>query len=435
MAAAAVFALTPAVAIQGVIDYSTSEGRKIYTTATYKLDEELYDCTPEDLHQFLQSVQLRAKEFGWDDEVTGILQIPDDPLNIMAETQDFILNYGQVSLEEIKAFDQTYLHLQVRPAQDSSQLFKCLMNSISKEGKVKINLWKDQYTVKINGVGYYSGTMLLKVIVRESHLDTNATTATIRTKLSSLDSYITTVNCDISKFNQYVILLVDSLAARGETAQDLLSNLFKGYLAASDKTFTSYIARKLEHYEEGTLTEPKALMQQAANKFKLLKESGKYNAPSEEEEKILALQAEIKTLSKKVTKGGKSVTMAPGTKGNPKTGKGKGKSKKDFKEKPDWFTKKPKAEDLHKPKIWNDKSWYYCSADTGGKCDGQYRRHKPAECEGKAHKYTKADKTENKRAGSNKESRKLKLTKAMSTVATLQQQEEESSDESEDSQE
>jgi hypothetical protein len=47
---AAVFALTPAVAIQGVIDYSTSEGRKIYSTATAKLDEELYDCTPKELH-------------------------------------------------------------------------------------------------------------------------------------------------------------------------------------------------------------------------------------------------------------------------------------------------------------------------------------------------------------------------------------------------
>ena len=37
----------------------------------------------------------------------------------------------------------------------------------------------------------------------------------------------------------------------------------------------------------------------ADNKFKLLKESGNWNAPSEQEEKILALQSEIKILKKK----------------------------------------------------------------------------------------------------------------------------------------
>ena len=107
---AAVFSLTPALAFQGVIDYHTSEGRKIYSTATAKLDEELYDCTPKELHQFLQSVQLRAKNFGWDDQVGGILQIPNNPLDPMTDTKNFLKNYGEISLEEIKAFDSTYLH-------------------------------------------------------------------------------------------------------------------------------------------------------------------------------------------------------------------------------------------------------------------------------------------------------------------------------------
>ena len=127
---AAVFALTPAVAIQGVIDYSTSEGRKIYSTATAKLDEELYDCTPKELHQFLQPVQLWAKNFRWDGQVGGILQIPMDPMDPMTDTKDFMRNYGQISLEEISAFDQTYLHQHIRPAQDATLLFSSLMNSI-----------------------------------------------------------------------------------------------------------------------------------------------------------------------------------------------------------------------------------------------------------------------------------------------------------------
>jgi hypothetical protein len=55
----------------------------------------------------------------------------------------------------------------------------------------------------------------------------NATTSTIHTKLSNLDQYILTIGCDIIKFNGYVKYLVDNLAARGETTNDLLGFLFK----------------------------------------------------------------------------------------------------------------------------------------------------------------------------------------------------------------
>ena len=50
------FALTPADAGAGIIDYSSTEGRKLYTRATTKLDEELFDCVPEGLYGFLQSL-------------------------------------------------------------------------------------------------------------------------------------------------------------------------------------------------------------------------------------------------------------------------------------------------------------------------------------------------------------------------------------------
>ena len=49
----------------------------------------------------------------------------------------------------------------------------------------------------------------------------------------------------------YVKNLVGQLRARGEYTNDLLINLFKGYLAATDKSFTTYIDKKLETYEEG----------------------------------------------------------------------------------------------------------------------------------------------------------------------------------------
>jgi hypothetical protein len=111
-----------------------------------------------------------------------------------------------------------------------------------------------------------------------------------------LDSYILTIGADITKFNGYVKLLIDSLAARGETTTNLLMNLFKGYLVVNDKTFIAYIGRKQENYEEGDNIATKYLMTMVDNRFNLLKEDNRWNAPSEDEEKILAMHAEIKTL-------------------------------------------------------------------------------------------------------------------------------------------
>ena len=48
--------------------------------------------------------------------------------------------------------------------------------------------------------------------------------------------------------------------------------------------------------------------------------------------------------------------------------------------------KEPKAEDLHKPREYNGKEWYYCFTKTGGKCNGVYCHHKPSKCRGTAGK-------------------------------------------------
>ena len=398
------FALTPAIAVVGIIDYNTNVGRKLYESATAKVAEELYDCKPDGLYQFLQSLSDRARAFGWDNEIDGILQIPEDADDPMSDTMSLIDNYGVITLEQIRRWEGKYVHLQVRPAQDTWMLYQCLMNSISKEGKDKVTIWKNQYTTR----GFLSGNLLLKIIVRESYLDTNATTANIRKKLSSLDTYILTIGSDITKFNIHVSMLMDSLAARGESTQDLLTNLFKGYQAATDKTFVDYIGRKLEKYEEGEDVTSDALMEQADNKFKLLKESGNWNAPSEQEEKILALQSEIKNLKKKSTRDPKK----PPYKGKPTDTKGKGKGTGLQAEKPSWFFKEPKEDEIHKPKMFNGKPWYYCSKKTGGKCDGQYRRHKPSECEGKAHAFVPNEKKKTEDKDKGNEERKLKLAKA-----------------------
>ena len=146
------FALTPAIAVVGIIDYNTNVGRKLYELATAKVAEELYDCKPDGLYQFLQSLSDRARAFGWDNEIDGILQIPEDPNDPMSETMSLIDNYGVITLEQIRRWEDKYVHLQVRPAQDTWMLYQCLMNSISKEGKDKVTIWKNLTASKLSGL-------------------------------------------------------------------------------------------------------------------------------------------------------------------------------------------------------------------------------------------------------------------------------------------
>ena len=61
----------------------------------------------------------------------------------------------------------------------------------------------------------------------------------------------------------------------------------------------------------------------------------------------------------------------------------------------------------------------YCHPDTGGKCDGEYCRHKPSQCEGKAFKGKAKDKKDKSKVNESSEDeskRNLKVAKALSTI-------------------
>jgi hypothetical protein len=201
---AVAFAFSPALAIQGLLDYTRSEHSKIYKSAIREVCKEPFDCEAEALYEFLKDVQDRADEMGWSDSILNItLEVDDDNDPVQ---EDLIENYGTITLEQVVESELQYINEQGREAQDTYMLYKCLMASLSSNAKKTVSLWSDQY--RIGDDDACSGVALLKVIIRESHLDTNATTNQIRTKLSSLDTYITTIDSDIGRFNQYVKVLV-----------------------------------------------------------------------------------------------------------------------------------------------------------------------------------------------------------------------------------
>jgi hypothetical protein len=147
----ALFALTPAVAVTGVVDFKTREGQKLFQTATCKLEDELFDCDADSLHQFLKSLSARAEECGWANETGGFLRVPKDlstALTRLGDGESLLDKHGAIPIEKIREWEELHLSTESRPAQDAHMMHKCLMNSISKAGEDKATIWAEQHAVQ-----------------------------------------------------------------------------------------------------------------------------------------------------------------------------------------------------------------------------------------------------------------------------------------------
>jgi hypothetical protein len=362
--AAPVFALAPALVNDGIIDYATAEGAKLYKAAIDPLPGDAFNCEAHGIKVFLANLEDRASRSGW----ANIFMIPEDADDPDNNLVDIIHNYGQLTLQQVRDHASTYIDQHNRQAQNNAQLYHCLMNSLTKEAKAKVMIWRRDYTV----LNELSGACLLKIIIRESHVDTRSTVLHIREKLSSLDSYIKSIDYDIVKFNTYVKDLLDSLSARGQVTEDLLAFVLKAYKKVPDKDFCDYIKAKQNEYEEGYELDADIIMKQASNKYKALVQDGTWNAPSPEYQKILALEAKIESLQKK----GKSNDNQKGKGNNNNRKGGKSKESKKAKKCPDWMLKEPSQADMDKPKKYKGNEYWWCANHK------RYVQHKTANCEG-----------------------------------------------------
>ena len=236
------FALSPAQAISGqFIDYSTRTGMMLFNQATDKLSIP-FEVQEDSVQTFIELLRDRAAMCSW---TTGNAPITKcNNINLLTE-------YGRVSMEDLRNNAATYIDQDNRKAQNSYQMYLCITNSLTEAGRSKILTETSQFTV--NQIP--SGPLLFKLLMTRAATDTRVTVTYIRTAMSKLDDYMKTVNSDIEKFNLYVRKLRQDLSARGETSNDLLVNLFKGYASASDVAIAniSYFKCKyIEHTSRGS---------------------------------------------------------------------------------------------------------------------------------------------------------------------------------------
>jgi hypothetical protein len=364
-----------------------------------------FDRKSQSLKPLLSALHDHSINHGWN----RILVVPSNLAVTGSPSYHLLIQYGKLSLAQVRAHALTYANSQTREQQDSLQLYQCIQATLTQEAKVAIALQAQDYIV----AGKESGACLLKVLIDLASIDTQATTRFLRSRLMKLDEYMVTCNSNIETFNRYVKDQTNSLHARGEETLDLVVNLFIGYLAVSDKKFVDYFLRRRDDYDHGILVDAEALMRLALLQYRALVDSGEWNAPDKADARIIALESQLVTLRSANNKGqGKKANNKAKSNSNAAGNSGKGREAK-----PEWMTKKPKDGEPNK-KVVNEKDYWWCPKHEA------WTRHTPEQCDGKGVKPS-GKKTIGKSGnnnGSENGERVLKLSQAFATIADSSQE-------------
>jgi uncharacterized membrane protein YgcG len=392
MAAQVNFALAPGRANNLVIDYTTSEGIKLYGKAVSPLDPQ-YDLKSEGLFAFLQKVRNRSIEQQWDDilniEVPLAIPIQGQP----APRYNLVTQYGRMTKANVDTSARTYAFAESRDAQNSHQLFQFLYRSMDDAAQARLGVQESDFLIHEPAdptTLIFNGPLYLKTIIGLAHIDTRATAAHIRQSLAKLPAKLAELNFDITEFNTYVKVQRGALMARGEESTDLLVNLFDALASVPDVPFTQYVDRIKDEYDE---SDPKVtvdyLMNRCELKCKVLQRSGKYNVPSKEEEKIIALSTEVdrmkaassalqaKLASKKEDRAGRGGGRGGGG-GGGRGGRGEGGGGRGGRGRANtgaWAWKDiPPADGAPKTKVVESKTYHWCPKHAA------WCIHLPADC-------------------------------------------------------
>jgi hypothetical protein len=332
------FGLTPAqVATARYIRYSEATDIQLWNVASATLPAK-WAVDSEGLCWFNEHVVDREMQSRWNTTGASTMMI----LDVDGVLRHLVHNYGQLTPEDISAFEAPFIGQETRQAQNDFQLYYCITNTLDERVHLQIVSEAELYNME----GTHSGIMLFKLLMRKANTDTRATASHIREKLTNLDLYMSTVDSNIELFNQHGKVNRDGITARGESNDDLTINLFKAYLCLTDRDFVRYMRNKKDSYDDGEYFTVEKTLTMSLIKFQILKDSGKWNSLSPEQEQIMALTSEVTHLkyhNLKLANNSKPIKSKNSGKKPKKYGKGKKPINKSVdEEKWDWKKVPPK---------------------------------------------------------------------------------------------
>lgn len=364
------------------IDYDTSEGIKQHRRATEALKDE-FDGKADGSAVFKMQLFQRAQTEGWANGTkANIINIPLDGLDASQGTANVIREKSKLSKEVIKTWANDVLIGKGvdRRAQNNENMVLCLQNSLTKACLACIDLMDNEYT--INGV--IVAALLYKVIMDQTEMDTMVTSAMIRKRLQNLKCKMREYEHNIQGFTESVRDDLRSLELRGEITddKDLCMNLLTAFKCADDQMFREEFNR-LKH--KWMISEEKFTSEELLHKadviFNVRTQNHSWGQRSNEEEKIIAMQAEFKDMNLKFEETKQKYKKL---KHNMKSGSNSGSSsnrrrRRPAKEIESWKFENP---DNAKKMKKEGKTYHWCLNHNEGK--GMWTLHHPDNCKNKS---------------------------------------------------
>ena len=339
------FALLPGFANAEVaLDFTKGNDIKLFNRAI-EGNSTKFDLQEDNLMVFLESIKEKSRIYNW----TEVTNVPDST----GIVRDVLESYGLVTLTDCQAHAEQYINDETRQAQNSMMMYLYIVNSLSDQAKIIVFASPDQYTID----GRPSGISLLKVIIGKSTIDTIATIDLLQNSLQNLEQKMMDYKSNIREFNLYVTQKRSALIARGHPPTELKRQLFKAYLKCGDEEFNRFINMKKDQYEEGEPITEDELMSKALAKYELKVENKSWNVADAHKERIMALEAQVKSL--KVNGSGNSASPSR----TPKTG-------------PDpfaWKKVKPGVNDPQSKNV-NKRKYHWCNKHA------MWSIHTPEQC-------------------------------------------------------
>ncbi|MGL5918059.1 MAG: hypothetical protein ACRCYM_02330, partial [Cetobacterium sp.] len=343
----AVFALNPGqIAMTTIIDYSSSEGQRVFREGTKSLftDSNKFALTADRIQPFLQSLKARGSINGWDFRVNvGTVAAP--------VYKNLVDNFGEIPLDKIKETVRDEIEgTATRRRQTDNMIHVCILNSVTEAAAAVLFLKAKDYK---DSTGEDSGLLLLKLVISESTLETKSTVNNLWGKLTTgLPAIMQGHSNNIQLFNRDVKSLQEDLRARGQNPDNILPQLFTTYYGCegTNSPLGRFIEFLENSYNAGVDMTASELMFKVEEKYKELKERQQIQGLKKDEE-IVALKAQLEEFKKTPPKRNNS-----GSGSDDKTKKGK------------WMFVKPKDGES-KTKMVKDKEYHWC--------DGKDNAHKP----------------------------------------------------------
>ena len=326
------FSLHPATVSAAAIDYSTTNGAKLYRAATEQLqDDVLYSLDDPDNNLLLENLMTRASSSGW------------EPIFIVNNLH-LLESYGAIMRTDITTHVSTILANENRAKQSDAQLLKCLKNSVDANTKATMAASHSDWRTLPTGAAAAdpledSGILYLYTLLEKSEVTSRSLCSHVKRQLGQMNTIMRSqAKSDIKKFNHIIDEHLLTLRKHQQplSDDDLINFLFVGYIACSDKNFVAAMERVKDDWElDHSNITPHQLMKLALNKYDTRVLEKSWNKPSSEEREIVALKAQITKLStSKSSSPDSKDASAPAPSSSTNTNKrrrnGNGKHKPDF---------------------------------------------------------------------------------------------------------